>query len=259
MGEDPKSSHMLPPIILCLFMGMLAITCLVVAVWYAVAWISGAGTWDDASFPLILAQLGALFFGLFALAARAQHKGEEAGGGFILTLVLGFMLELAGLCSYACWHCYAESNELATCGVEVQGRIIDFEFTGEDGTATRYGRSSRSRAGHDGVVMYVYEFRTPDGVTHQGKTRDYSLRSYPFFRTLEERLAEMKAKLGSAVPVLYLPKNPQRSNINGYGYLWALPVALGCISGVFVLALLFVLYRIGRKPTRKLRFGRRRR
>ena len=252
MGEDPKSSHMLPPIILCLFMGMLAITCLVVAVWYAVAWISGAGTWDDASFPLILAQLGALFFGLFALAARAQHKGEDAGGGFILTLLLGFMLELAGLCSYACWYCYAESNELATLGVEVQGHIIDFEFTGEYGTATRYGRSSR--AGHDGVVMYIYEFRTPDGVTHQAKTRDYSLRSYPFFRTPEEKIAEMNDKLGSAVPVLYLPKNPQRSNINGYGYLWALPVELGCVSGVFFLALLFILYLIWRSPKRKSRF-----
>lgn len=235
-------------------MGLLGITCLVVAVWYAVAWISGASTWEDASFPLILAQLGALFFGLFSLAARAQHKGEEAGGGFILTLVLCFMLELTGLCSYAVWHCYAESSELATLGVEVQGRIIDFEFTG--GTATRYGRSSR--AGHDGVVLYIYEFRTPDGVTHQAKTRDYSLRSYPFFRTPEEKIAEMNDKLGSAVPVLYLPENPQQSNINGYGYLWALPVSLGCVSGACFLALLFIIYRLCRKSSCKSRFRRRR-
>ena len=247
---------MLPPIILCLFMGLLAITCLVVAVWYAVAWISGASTWEDASFPLILAQLGALFFGLFSLAARAQHKGEEAGGGFILTLVLCFMLELTGLCSYAGWYCYAESNELATLGVEVQGKIIDYEFSGSDGTATRYGRSSR--AGHDGVVMYIYEFRTPDGVTHQAKTRDYSLRSYPFFRTPEEKLSEIGAKLGTRVPVLYLPENPQQSNINGYGYLWALPVSLGCVSGACFLALLFIIYRLFRKSSCKSRFRRRR-
>ena len=258
MGEDPKSSHMLPPIILCLFMGMLAITCLVVAVWYAVAWISGATTWEDASFPLILAQLGALFFGLFALAARAQHKGEEAGGGFILTLVLCFMLELTGLCSFACWHCYAESNELATRGVEVQGRIIDFEFSGADGTATRSVKSSRSSSGRNSIVLYIYEFRTPDGVSHQAKTRDYSLREYSFFRSKEENRSEIAAKLDTRVPVLYLPENPQQSNINGYGYLWALPVSLGLVSGAFFLAMLFIIYRLCRNPMRKSRFRRRR-
>ena len=249
---------MLPPIILCLFMGLLAITCLVVAVWYAVAWISGASTWEDASFPLILAQLGALFFGLFSLAARAQHKGEEAGGGFILTLVLCFMLELTGLCSYAGWHCYAESSELASRGVEVQGKIIDFEFSGSDGTATRYGKSSRSSTGRNSTVLYIYEFRTPDGVTHQAKTRDYSLREYSFFRSTEEKLSEIAAKLGTRVPVLYLPENPQQSNINGYGYLWALPVSLGCVSGACFLALLFIIYRLCRKSSCKSRFRRRR-
>lgn len=117
---------MMPPLILCLFMGTLALACVGMVVWQVGLLLAGAA-WADVSFPLIMGQLGALFFGLFSLASWGQHKGEDVGAGIIHGLLLSLVLELTLLLGWSAWHMFDESYTLVTQGVEVQGRIVDYE------------------------------------------------------------------------------------------------------------------------------------
>ena len=59
---------MVPPLIICVFMGTLAFACVGTVVWQVSLLLAGAA-WADVSFPLIMGQVGALFFSLFSLAS----------------------------------------------------------------------------------------------------------------------------------------------------------------------------------------------
>lgn len=200
---------MMPPLILCLFMGTLALACVGTVVWQVGLLLAGAA-WADVSFPLIMGQLGALFFGLFSLASWGQHKGEDVGAGIIHGLLLSLVLELTLLLGWSALHMFDESYTLVTQGVEVQGRIVDYE--------------RRSAHSHRPIFL-VYEFLTREGESLRSTNAGAALRRerWSWFWEWKE-----EDRIGAQVPVLYLPSNPTLNNINRTGALWGMPRAWGC-------------------------------
>ena len=65
---------------------------------------------EENGLELILAQLGMLFFGLFAYAAWKQHCDEEADSGVAVALWLLLFLELPVLLGWGAWSLYTESR-----------------------------------------------------------------------------------------------------------------------------------------------------
>ena len=230
---------MLPPLIICLFMLMLALACVGVVAYQAVLFITGAATWDTAWYPMLLGQLGAVFFGIFALGAWGQHRDRDIQ---ILLgwLLCGLLLEVSALTGYATYYEYNASSELVTHGTRARGNITDVEM-----------HSSRSGKNRFRKLWFTYEFRTPQGEIIKGKTgASYYWLTQKSLKSLDEHR--------SNVPVLYLAKNPQRSIIDNYWLLWDQAIATGSFFTITGASCLFFLYRLLRPARRKPRYRKRR-
>ena len=73
---------------------VLALACLGITLWQGGRMLMGLTTWEENGLALILAQLGMLFFGLFAYAAWKQHHDESMDSGAVVVLALLLFLEL---------------------------------------------------------------------------------------------------------------------------------------------------------------------
>ena len=73
---------------------VLALACLGITLWQGGRMLMGLTTWEENGLELILAQLGMLFFGLFAYAAWKQHHDESTDSGAVVVLGLLLFLEL---------------------------------------------------------------------------------------------------------------------------------------------------------------------
>ena len=67
---------------------VLALGCLGITLWQGGRMLAGLTTWDESGLKLVQAQLGVLFFGVFAYAAWKQHCDEEADSGVAVALWL---------------------------------------------------------------------------------------------------------------------------------------------------------------------------
>lgn len=227
---------MVPPLIICVFMGALALACVGTVVWQVSLLLAGAA-WADVSFPLIMGQLGALFFGLFSLASWGQLKREDVGAGLLHGLLLSLVLELTLLLGWSAWHMFDESYTLVTQGVEVQGSIVDYER-----------RSPRLHR----PTFLVYEFRTQEGAslrsTNSGAVRRRKRWSWRWELKPEDRI-------GAQVPVLYLPSNPALNNLNRTSALWWHASGLGVLCLIFSgVSLFYISHLLGSKSRRKPRY-----
>ena len=227
---------MVPPLIICVFMGAIALACVGTVVWQVSLLLAGAA-WADVSFPLIMGQVGALFFSLFSLASWAQHKGEDVGAGLIHGLLLSIVLELTLLLGWSAWHLFDENYTLVTQGVEVQGRIVDYER-----------RSSRAHS----PLFLVYEFRTQEGELLRATNSGAIARRERWSWRRKRRAEDL---IGAQVPVLYLPSNPKLNNINRPGALWWHASGLGILCLILCGVSLFFISRLmGSKRRRKPRY-----
>jgi hypothetical protein len=111
------------------------------------------------------------------------------------------------------------SKKLAREGVAADGVVV---------------RVEESRSGADGneLTSYlpVFEFKSADGVMHSVKSRRGSNSSKAF-------------KVGQPIPVLYLPTQPEKAQINKAGLMWVGP-AVFCVLGVVLLGASVVLGRM---------------
>ena len=130
----------LPPLLLCLFMGMLALACVGLVAYQAVLFITGSATWDAAWFPILLGQLGALFFGIFALGFWSQHSTKDFQT-LLIWLICSLLLEVSVLTGYATHYEYSASSELVNHGTRAQGNITDVTMH-----TSRSGKSQIGRA-----------------------------------------------------------------------------------------------------------------
>lgn len=230
---------MLPPLILCLFMLMLALACVGVVAYQAVLFITGAATWDTAWFPMLLGQLGAVFFGIFALGFWGQHRDRDIQ---ILLgwLLCGLLLEVSVLTGYASHYEYSASSALVNHGARARGNITDVEM-----------HRSFSGKGVHRKIWFTYEFHTPEGNLIKGK-------SGASYYWLPQKSLDTLSKHRDNVPVLYLAENPQCSNIDNFWLLWELSITLGAFSTMTGASCLFFLYRLLRPTRRKPRYKKRR-
>ena len=229
---------MLSPLLLCLFMLMLALACVGVVAYQAVLFITGAATWDTVWFPMVLGQLGAVFFGIFTLAAWGQYRDKDIQV-LLGWLLCGLLLEVSSLTGYAAHYEYCASSELVNHGARAQGNITDVTMH-----TSRSGKSLLRK------LWFTYEFHTPEGNLIQGKA------GASYYWLTQESL-KMLSKHRHNVPVLYLEENPQRSIIDNYWLLWDQTIILGAFSTISGASCLFFLYRLFRPTRRKPRHKKR--
>ncbi len=224
-----RSTYTISPWFVSVCTAVLALACLGITLWQGGRMLSGLTTWDESGLKLILAQLGVLFFGLFAYAAWKQHCDEPADSGVGAALLLLFFLELPVLLGWGAWSSYTESRAFVDSGIAVTGRIVD-----HDRTSTSRGHSGRGRSA---PLILIYEYRTADGQVHRGRqaNRIFSFRLFKKYTYIEP-----ENRVGAEVSVLYMPDAPERSMLNRSAELWSDAVIL--CSGAVVTACLLIFF-----------------
>ena len=221
----------LPPLLLCLFMAMLALACVGLVAYQAVLFITGATTWDTACFSMLLWQLGAVFFGIISLGFWSQYSDKDIQT-LLIWLICSLLLEVSVLTGYATHYEYSASSELVNHGARVLGNITDVEM-----------HSSKSGKSRFRKLWFTYEFHTSEGKLIKGKAGA----SYYW---LTQKSLESLDEHRDNIPVLYLAENPQCSNIDNFWLLWDKTIAVGSFFTIAGSMLLFILYRLLR-PTRR--------
>ena len=210
---------------------VLALVCLGITLWQGGRMLAGLTTWDESGLKLILAQLGVLFFGVFAYAAWKQHRDEETDSGVVVALWLLLFLELPVLLGWGAWSLYTESRAFVDSGIAVTGRIVDHDYTHH----------------RKGKLILIYEYRTTDGQVLRGRQVNALLS----FRRFGKRVyIEPENRLGTEISVLYMPDAPGRSTLNRFGELWLMPIAVAGGAVVTACILIFSVVRLirGKRP-----------
>lgn len=219
-------------------MAVLAVACVGVVAYQTVLFITGAATWDAAWFPLLMGQLGAVFFGIFASAFWSYHSDTDIQT-LLVWLLFGLLLELSILTGYDAHYEYSTGSKLVNQGVRALCHITDVEV-----------RRSRSVKHNFRKIWFTYEFHTPEGKLIKGESgASYSWWSNESLKTL--------SKHRNNVPVLYLAENPQCSNIDNFWLLWDQLIIAGALFTIFTGVCLFFLYRLLRPTRRRPRYSKR--
>lgn len=210
---------------------VLALVCLGITLWQGGRMLAGLTTWDESGLKLVLAQLGVLFFGVFAYAAWKQHCDEEADSGVAVALWLLLFLELPVLLGWGAWSLYTESRTFVDSGIAVMGRIVDHDYT----------RSRRAK------LILIYEYRTTDGQVFRGRQVN-ALMSFRQFG--KHGYIAPENRLGTEISVLYMPDAPERSTLNRFAELWLMPIAAAGGAVVTACILIFSVVRLirGKRP-----------
>ena len=215
---------------------VLALACLGITLWQGGRMMMGLTTWEENGLKLILAQLGVLFFSVFAYAAWKQHCDEEADSGVAVALWLLLFLELPVLLGWGAWSLYTESRTFVDSGIAVTGRIVDHDYT----------RSRRAK------LILIYEYRTTDGQVFRGRQVN-ALMSFKQFG--KRGYIAPENRLGTEISVLYVPDAPERSTLNRFAELWSMPIVLTVGTVVTACIFIFSVARLirGNRPKRRRR------
>lgn len=210
---------------------VLALACLGITLWQGGRMLMGLTTWEENGLELILAQLGMLFFGLFAYAAWKQHHNESADSGAVVVLGLLLFLELPVLLGWGAWSLYTESRTFVDSGIAVMGRIVDHDYT----------RSRRAK------LILIYEYRTVEGQVFRGRQVNALMSFRQFGNT---RYIAPENRLGTEISVLYVPDAPERSTLNRFAELWLMPIAVagGAVVTACILIFSVVPHIRGKRP-----------
>lgn len=213
---------------------VLALACLGITLWQGGRMLMGLTTWEENGLELILAQLGMLFFGLFAYAAWKQHHDESADSGAVVVLGLLLFLELPVLLGWGAWSSYTDSRNFVDSGIAVTGRIVDHD----------HPRRSRGRRSN---LILIYEYHTTDGLTLRGRQVD---ETWSFVPGRKPGYIEPENRLGADIPVLYMPDDPERSTLNRFAELWSLTIVMSAGTVVTACIFIFIVARLirGNRP-----------
>ncbi len=232
---------MIAPLIISIITALLSCGCLGVFVWQIGQVLSGDVTWVEAAYPLILSQLGILFFGIFAIVAWKNYRDESTDSKAVVGMVLIFFLEVALLLGIKC-------------GLDVHDRVILMEKGIEtSATIIRHKRSGSGRHRHS---TPIYQFTALNGQKIEDSIEfqmslELPLGEYSRFKVSSDAITY---RIGSSVPVLYLPENPECHVVLTFGELWCVPLGTGAMSLVIFGVMGYQIYSM-----RKRRAGRSRR
>lgn len=195
--------------------GVLALACLFV--FGCQVWQLGTESvsWGDVGFPLVLSQLGVLFFGVMAFNTWWNAKGGKSGEKITTLLIISLFCELALLLGGASVFMTHQSFTLMNEGVEVPAHITGCRFTD---------------TGDPDDVEYLYSFTTKDGRVIKDST---SFNMSASVELLDGVLVELDANAvhylrGKAVSVLYMADNPECHTIDNASEMWGPPHGMWC-------------------------------
>lgn len=197
--------------------GVLALACLFV--FGCQVWQLGTESvsWGDVGYPLLLSQLGVLFFGVMAFNSWWNISGGKSGEKITTLLIISLFCELALLLGGASVFMTHQSFTLMNEGEEVPAHI----------TGCKY-----SDTGDPDDVEYHYSFTTKDGRVIKDST---SFNMSASVELLDGVLVELDANAvhylrGKAVSVLYMADNPECHTIDNASEMWGPPIVCGMLS-----------------------------
>lgn len=238
---------MITPLIISIAAALLCSGCTGFLFWGIGEVLAGDTSWAEASYPIILSQLGILFFAIIALVCWKNYKDEPADSKGIAYMCFALFLEVGLLLGIKT-------------GVDIHERIILLK----EGTETRalitgyvIGGSGKKRHRKP-----QYEFRTPGGTKVKGTIGFQMKMRLPLGENSSISLSshEVTYRIGSTVPVRYMPANPECHVVTTFGELWCFPMVTAVLSCAFLGATGYQIYHYHRRNARgRQRCSRRRR
>lgn len=240
---------MIAPLIISIAAALLCSGCIGFFLWQVGQLLAGDTSWAEASMPLILSQLGILFFAIFAMAFWRTYKDEMVESKAMAYMVFALFLEVAVLMGIKA-------------GIDVHDRIVLLD-EGVETQAVITGRHRSHAARHGSGSTPEYQFTTPDGQTIKGNISFQMTMSLPLGENFSISLSshDVSYRIGSRVPVRYMPDEPERHVVLTFGELWCVPLGSAFLSLVLLGVTGYNVYRYRqrqRKPARRRRPARRR-
>ena len=237
---------MIAPLIISIVTALLCCGCLGLFFWQCGQVLAGDASWAEAAYPLVLSQLGILFFGIFALVTWKNYKDEAADSKAVVYMVLALFLEIALLLGIKTGCDVHERMVLLDEGVETQAVITRHERCGS-------GKNRRWKP--------AYRFTTPEGQEIEGTIEFRMTMSLPLGDHSRITLSsdDVTYRVGSTVPVRYLPAAPECHVVLTFGELWCVPLGTGAMS-LFILGMMgYQIHKMHKRPTGRPRRSSRRR
>ena len=238
---------MIVPFIISVVTALLCCGCLGFFFWQMGQVLAGDTGWADASCPLVLSQLGVLFFGIFATATWKYHRDKSTDSKALAYMVFALFLEVALLLG-------------GKTGIDIHDRIVLLN-EGEETQAVITGRK-RTGSGRNRSSKPLYQFTTADGRKIKGSISFEMSLSLPVGENVRYSVSsnDVTYRIGSTVPVLYMPHDPERHVVWTFGEVWCAPFLMGVLSLALMGVTGFQIYKMHKRPAgRSRRFSRRRR
>lgn len=239
---------MIVPLLISIVTALLCCGCLGFFFWQTGQVLAGDTGWAEASYPLVLSQMGVLFFGVFAIATWKYYRDQTTESRPLTYMIFALFLEVALLLG-------------VKTGIDIHDRIVLLD-EGVETQAVITGRK-RSGSGRNRSSKPLYQFTTPDGRKIKGSISFEMSLSLPVGENVRYsvRSNDVTYRIGSTVPVLYMPHDPQRHVVWTFGEVWCAPFLMGVLSLTLIGVTGFQIYKMRKRPARRsrrlLRRGRR--
>ncbi len=232
---------MMGSLIISIVSAALCCGCLGMFLWQGGEAMAGDTSWGEAAMPLVLSQLGILFFGVISMVTWKSYKNESSDSKVVLFMVLALFLEIALLLG------------VKTC-VDINDRIVLLN----EGVETRAVITKRMRncTGNGRKSHPHYRFTTADGQKIEGSIQFQMKMSLPIGDNSRISLdsSDVTYRIGSTVPIRYMANDPERHVVLTFGELWLVPLSFAGMSLAFFGVTGYQIYYHCR---RKRRRGRR--
>lgn len=238
---------MIVPLIISIVTALLCCGCLGFFFWQTGQVLAGDTGWAEASCPLVLSQMGVLFFGIFATATWKYHRDKSTDSKALAYMIFALFLEVALLLG-------------AKTGIDIHDRIVLLD----EGVETQAVITGRKRlgSGKNRSSKPLYQFTTPDGRKIKGSISFEMSLSLPVGENVRYsvRSNDVTYRIGSTVPVLYMANDPERHVVWTFGEVWCGPFLMGVLSLTLIGVTGFQIYKMHKRPAgRSRRLSRRRR
>ena len=199
------------PLIFAFLAALLSIACMVVSLWYGVLWLAGSVATAQGAGIFMLGQIGAVFCAVFALVLWQYHTGSEKGTRLLRWLIVALFVEVGlGLGGYVVYTVHLH-HTLQTRGLPAEAVVYRHErerdFSSDDSLAE--------------TCHACYRFTASDGKVYEGRTT-FSLGEMKVGHEISLRMqpSALMYKVGSRLPVLYLPESPACHMVNTREQIW---------------------------------------
>jgi hypothetical protein len=238
---------MIVPLIISIVTALLCCGCLGFFFWQMGQVLAGDTGWAEASCPLVLSQMGVLFFGVFAIGTWKYYRDQSTESRPLAYMIFALFLEVALLLG-------------VKTGIDIHDRIVLLD-EGVETQAVITGRK-RTGSGRNRSSKPLYQFTTPDGRKIKGSISFEMSLSLPVGENVRYSVSsnDVTYRIGSTVPVLYMANDPEHHVVWTFGEVWCAPFLMGVLSLTLIGVTGFQIYKMHKRPAgRSRRLSRRRR